>query len=512
MRRVLLSSLLLLAVALSTGCGATPGEETAASESELAASMVKIDPVPLRLDGHERLVDYVPTPSRFHAFEIHAKAGAELDIHVDARSPGARPAVWLTDAKLKNLAVTNDGSTSAHLHHALGAGLGGKLYVVIRDANLAAGRFAISGTGGDPGGGGACAGSCGGTQLTSLSCEPHTWRAPVPAGGHVTMAYGDKSWVFGQDAKSWSVVSNESAVTSAIPLPAGVTSMNALKVEMAPSGRPLVTFFSDNVYYAAIWDGSAFVKTVSIGRTVEAHADASERIYAVNENGLTEFAGGQQLVRGNLPFVREAANAWTVGADGTVYVLHAATRPSTIHPGDTANDLLVMSLPHGSLTWSTDSRVASNEGYGFPTYMKMAAAPDGSLHTAYSMGAFRSKDHGKTWDTSYFIDFRSRATMVDPATTRFDDDPSRVKGDIRLIAAEDYDHVSIALVYDQGSMSVPGAYFVRRCAPVAPQTAWPAERLEYYNPNYDQGGVAVNERGLATFITPSGVRQSALSP
>jgi hypothetical protein len=87
-----------------------------------------------------------------------------------------------------------------------------------------------------------------------------------------------------------------------------------------------------------------------------------------------------------------------------------------------------------------------------------------------------------------------------------------VKGDIRLIAAEDYDHVSIALVYNQGSMSVPGAYFVRRCAPVAPQTAWPAERLDYYNPNYDQGGVAVNERGLATFITPSGVRQSALSP
>ena len=89
-RRALLSSLLFIAapvaVALSAGCAATAEEETASSESELAASMVKIDPVPLVLDGHERLVDYVPTLSRFHAFEVHAKPGAELDIHVDARS------------------------------------------------------------------------------------------------------------------------------------------------------------------------------------------------------------------------------------------------------------------------------------------------------------------------------------------------------------------------------------------------------------------------------------------
>jgi hypothetical protein len=515
---------------IAAGCSSSSNDDSFESAAgEINVSLVAIDPTPLILDGRERLVDYSSTTKRFVAFEINVEAGAEIDLFADARSSGARPAIWLTDSSFRNIAVSNDGTTTAHIHCVVQARVAGKMYLVLRDADLAAGKFAIRGTGGvvdpdedagctglcsDGGGGGSSSG--GGTTGPALVCEAHRWRNAVPAQGKVVMAFGDRTWVFADDAKTWSVVKNETAVTGNIPLPAGMTEMRSVQVEMAPSGRPLVTYLNreGNTYvrYAAFWDGNAFVKNtkLSAGQNAqEAHADKNERIYTVNENGLTEFDGPtNEIVRGALPF---SGTGWTVGADGTIHVLHSKSRPSTIHPGDTAMDLLIMSLPHGSLTWSGDSKVTSNEGYGF-SRMPLVAAADGSLHTAYGLSYqsyyFRSKDNGKTWQAETFKDIVSKATLVDQASTVFDNDPRDVKGGIRLIAAQDYDHVSITLVYAQGSFSVPGFYFIRRCPPfIGTAQHWPAERLAFSGQAFDPGGVAVNERGLATILTPAGARQ-----
>lgn len=514
MRSLVLSSLLLFAAIApaAAGCIAAPIEEIESSESSINASMVRIDPVPLVLDGRERVVDYSPE-TRFFALEIRASAGDEIDIHVEARSPGGRAAVWLTDASFRNLVVSNDGMTTAHLHCVIAPAVAGKLYLVLRDANLAAGAFAVRGTGADPDEGGGCPGSCGdggdaGGAATPLVCEPHRWRAPVPVAGKVAMAYRGKAWLFADDGKSWTAVAEESALTAPIPLPSGVTEMRDVLVEMAPSRRPLVTFSSNGVRHAAFWDGAAFVKTVALGHGREAHADASERIYAVTANGLTEFASGQEIVRGALPY---SGIGWTVGADGTLHVLHSTSRPSTIHSGGTAKDLFVTSLPHGSMTWSADAKITSNEDWGYHA-MPFAAAPDGSLHTAYALSSeayyFRSNDGGKTWQSETFKDIVSKATLVDPARPVFEEEPERVKGGIRLLSAQDYDHASITMLYAQGSYSIPSFYFLRRCAPFSGlKQTWPAERLAFSGLAFDPGGVAVDERGLATIVTPSGARQ-----
>jgi len=518
--------------ALHLGCTTSPadGESFESGEAEINASQVEIASTPLVLDGRERLVNYSALTKRFLAFEINVAAGAALDLFAEARSSGTRPAIWLTDSSFRNIAVSNDGTTTAHIHRVVEARAARKMYLVLREADLKDAKIALRGTGGgitavDPEDGGTC---ILGSPGAALVCDAaHRWRPAVPAAGKVLMAYGDRTWVFAEDAKTWSVVQNETAVTRNIPLPAGMTEMRSPIVEMAPSGRPLVTYLNreENAYvrYAAFWNGTAFVKNtkLSSGQNARvAHADKNERIYTVNENGLTEFdptsggaGGGSEIVRGNLPF---SGTGWTAGADGTVYVLHSKSRPSTIHPGDTANDLLIMSLPHGSLTWSGDTKITSNEGYGFRE-MPLVAAADGSLHTAYGLSYqsyyFRSKDKGATWAAETFRDIVSKATLVDSAGPIFDNEPDDVKGDIRLLAAQDYDHVSITLVYAQGSFSVPGFYFLRRCAPfLGTAQHWPAERLAFSGLAFDPGGVAVNERGLATILTPAGARQDVVTP
>jgi hypothetical protein len=504
--------------------------------------MTKIDPVPLALDGKERLISYTASP-RFYAFEVRANPGSDLDVYAEARTQGGYAALWLTDGSFNNLGVSYEtDANSAHIHCSAPASGDGKLYVVVRDNNLMPGQIAVWGTGGgDPDetvpDGGACNGSCpdagngngnGGASLPSPAvCQPHKWLRAVPASGQVMMAYGSKAYVFAQDGKSWTVVENESAVTQTIPFPAGITQMVSVVTEVAPNGRPLITFISGSQRYASFWDGSQFSTPVVVGLNASpvavAHADGQGRIYAVTPNGLTEFPpSGSPIMRGNPPYNELG---WNVGADGTVYVLHSRSRPSTIHPGypslgiaqGTAVDLFMVHLPHGSLTWSSDVLVTSNEGDGF-SGIQFATAPDGSLHLAYSLSFedyyFRSPD-GVSWDMETFKDIVSKATLVDwaAAQTNIDpsDDPAEVKGGVRLVAPQDYDHVSITLLYAEGSFSIPGYYFLRRCAPFSGiKNTWPAERLAFSGIAFDPGGVAVNERGLPTVLTPAGARQDVL--
>jgi hypothetical protein len=192
-----------------------------------------------------------------------------------------------------------------------------------------------------------------------------------------------------------------------------------------------------------------------------------------------------------------------------VYWLRAITRPSTIHPGDTANELRVIRLRPNTLSWVDEVAIGSNEGYGFSN-VAFAAAPDGSLHVAYTpIGIyFRSQD-GQTWANENLVSFNTTATMVDPANPGIDGEPvNRVKGGVYHVAAQDYDHATVTLTYNGGSFSVPGYYFLRRCPPFNTTfPAWPAERLAMSGAAFGPTPVAVNEHGVPAILTPFGVRQ-----
>ena len=353
----------------------------------------------------------------------------------------------------------------------------------------------------------------GGGIPTPLVCENHAWNQPVPAAGSSMMAYGSKGYLFAQDGQTWAVIESETALSQAIPFPSGITEMRDVKSEIAPSGRPLVTFLSESQRYGAFFDGQGFVKTTLLGQATSAHADAQERIFAVTQNGLTEFDHvNPPIVRGALPYSQPG---WTVGADGTVYVMYTESRPSTIHPGDTAIDLKLTHLDHGSLTWTGDAVITSNEGWGFSN-VAFVAAPDGSLHVAYALSYeayyYRTMD-GVSWEQETFKDIVSKATLVDYAAPVYNDDPAEVKGNIRLLAAQDYEHVSITMIYAQGSFSVPSFYFLRRCPPFSGiKNTWPAERLGFSGLAFDNGAVAVSENGLPSILTPNGVRQDVVVP
>lgn len=370
------------------------------------------------------------------------------------------------------------------------------------------------GTGGDGGttGDGGVTGDGGTSTNTSQICESHAWNTAVPASGNAIMAYGTKAYLFAADGLSWTVVENGTATVTAIPFPSGITAMKAVTVEMAPSGRPFITFMNagatQNQRHGAFFDGTSFVKTTLLGQVQTAHADASEKIYAYGTNGLTELAvGSQPVIRGAFPYTDN--KGWTVAADGTVYLLRAITRPSTIHPGDTANELRVIRLRPSTLSWVDEVAIGSNEGYGF-SQVAFAAAADGSLHVAYTpIGIyFRSQD-GQTWASENLVSFNTTATMVDPAQPGIDGEPvNRVKGGVYMVAAQDYDHATVTLTFNGGSFSVPGYYFLRRCPPFNPTfPAWPAERLAMSGTAFGPTPVAVNEHGVPAIFTPFGVRQ-----
>lgn len=367
---------------------------------------------------------------------------------------------------------------------------------------------------GDGGGGGGDGGPLldggspdAGATLPPLLCSPHTWKPAVPASGDALMAYRSKAYLFGTNGVSWTVVQNGAATTGAIPLPAGIVAMQSVTTELGPSGRPFVTFTSAGQRHGAFFDGAGFVGVTALGQASEAHADAGERIFALTPNGLTEHAAGSApVVRGALPYT---GTGWTVAADGTVYVLRKVKRPSTIHVGSLADELRVIRLPRGSLTWGDEVAVGSNEGWGFST-IGFAAALDGSLHIAYTpLGIYFRSRNGTAWVTENLVSFATKATMVDPAAPGIDGrDPAAVTGNIRLVAAQDYDHASVTLTYNGGSFSVPGYYFLRRCPPFNPTfPAWPADRLAMSGAAFGATPVGIDERGLPSIATYYGVRQ-----
>lgn len=523
--RIRVAVLSLAAVASGSAACVAPDsgvEHVSASDQEINRDLTAIDPVPLALDGRERFVDYTGSP-RFYAFRASAPAGTRVELHAEARFAGGAVGLWLTDDAFQNLGVSNDGSSRQTLSCIVPAS--GVFYVVVREANLVPGRLAVWGSGPDPDegvdGGSCTTGDCpdggGGPVLPpppsgSLACVAQQWTRAVPADGEGMMAYRGRAYLFAKDSRSWTVVSRESATTQPIPMPAGVSEMRQVRAEIAPNGRPLVTFSASGAHYATFFDGASFSPPTNLGSTTSAHADASGRLYAVTSQGIVEHSGGAQLFRGAFP--ADPQYGWNVGADGTVYLLNWKSRPSTIHQGDTAYDLVTTSLPHGTMTWGNETKVTSNE-VG-PQRMAFSVAPDGSLHMAYGLSYqayyFRSRD-GRSWHFEQFKDITTKASLVDSTGPIFNSDPREVKGSIRLLAAEDFDHASITLTYASGSMGIPSFFYARRCGvPATGAREWPTERLAYSGLAFDYGSMAVDERGLPSFLTPSGVRQNVVSP
>jgi hypothetical protein len=199
---------------------------------------------------------------------------------------------------------------------------------------------------------------------------------------------------------------------------------------------------------------------------------------------------------------------WTVGANGDVYLLHRVTRPSTTSPGTTVDWVAMTTLPHGSLTWSADLDLVGYAG----GQLALGAAPDGSLHFAYSGYSsdyyMRSRD-GVTWEKSPFRDHLSSATLVDPVLGNPSYPPHTVGGLIEGLAAQDYDHAEIYTAF-YGSMDPSGTYLLRRCPPFEGpnQIDWPAERFDSWGTAF----VATDERGLTSVMTPIGLHVEEVGP
>jgi hypothetical protein len=363
---------------------------------------------------------------------------------------------------------------------------------------------------GDAGGSGS--GSASGSTIDT-TCDANHWLAPIAVTGPSVLRFHDLTRVWAPSGTAWATVDHATGVatTSAIPLPAGATFMKAVKAELGLDGKPLIWYLdANNHYYATRFDGAAFSAPIDLAGAATIHADAAGDVLAYGPIGLVEYpaGGGASIARGTWPV--SDVLTWNVGPDGTVYLLEHVRRPSTIHPGDQADDMLLMHLPHGSLTWSAAQLVASNEGYGFYN-AGLATAPDGSLHVAYVLGGvyyFRSRD-GVTWDTERASDFTSQAVLVDyaPADDSFDppDHPADVDGWIHLIAAHDYDHVVITLDFPTSSLYTSSYYQLRRCMPFQGfNMVWPAERFAFSESW--TGEASIDEHGLASIMTPLGLR------
>jgi hypothetical protein len=372
------------------------------------------------------------------------------------------------------------------------------------------GATAGSGDAGDDAGTGSGSGS---GNTAAAICEPNHWLAPIAVSGPSVLRFHGTTWVWAASGTAWAVVDHATgaATTSAIPLPPGETMMKQVKSELGLDGTPLVWYVGgDYRYHATRFDGVAFSAPIDLDGATRIHADAAGDVFAYGPTGLVEYpaGGAAAIARGTWPVA--SVRAWNVGPDGAVFVLHEVTRPSTIHPGDQANDLKLMRLPHGSLTWSEIGLVASNEGYGFSS-ATLATAPDGSLHVAYDLGTiyyFRSHD-GVTWETAHASDFTSQAVLVDyaPSNDVIDppDHPADVGGTIDLIVPHDYDHVAITLAYPTSSLYTSSYYQLRRCEPfLGFNMVWPAERFAFSESW--TGEASIDERGLASIMTPLGLR------
>ena len=98
------------------------------------------------------------------------------------------------------------------------------------------------------------------------------------------------------------------------------------------------------------------------------------------------------------------------------------------------------------------------------------------------------------------VDFAPGNQQIDPP-----DEPANVDGYVHLIVAPDYDHVAITLDFATSSLYTSSYYQLRRCAPFnGTDMTWPAERFAFAES--DTGEAAIDEHGLASIMTPFGLR------
>jgi hypothetical protein len=141
---------LWLGVALAA-CG-TASEDVATSNATVLATddtdaavppapLGSIADEPLALDGRSHPVAYSPD-APFTAFPIEAEAGHVITFLVDSRTPGAKPAIWLTDDRFVTLASSSTGAATVFVSYSVETT--GTLYLVLREASAKKASFLIT--------------------------------------------------------------------------------------------------------------------------------------------------------------------------------------------------------------------------------------------------------------------------------------------------------------------------------------------------------------------------------
>lgn len=348
-----------------------------------------------------------------------------------------------------------------------GVGDGGSGQPDATDASTDAGQ----GNAGDGGGGGVVA-----------TCLPLVLEPSVPAAGAL-LAEDHRALVFLANGTQWTAVAGGQGVTSTSVKPAGANKLMSVRSEVTPGGRILVQYVANGAPFATFWDGAAFYGTTELPPgTVTVHADAQDRLYALDGNRTlyVENAASAFDNLGALPLSIFATElSFQVGGDGTVH--YARIEPT----GGKVRLELLRRPPGGS--WSAPI-VVHQDDPKFPLHAPMLATGlDGSVHVAW----WRGNPNG--WPRQNFY---SRSLDGSSWTT-----PETVASGTELIAldARTYDTAQ-GLTHTNGGINAGfSAHWVRRCAPPNAQ-GWPAIALATDPASYDRPEMRASPAGKPVFL------------
>ncbi|HUJ63078.1 MAG TPA: hypothetical protein VLX92_31490 [Kofleriaceae bacterium] len=317
------------------------------------------------------------------------------------------------------------------------------------------------------------------STITETSCADATFYAPVPVG--VTALVSSDTTVYAFiDGTHWARVSAGAAITEAIPLPAGRSSMTAVRGGVEPNGKNLVLFTDGTQQFASFFANGAFEDAVAVPpNTTQVHSDAAGNIVAVDSSQvLWKLENGTFANYGALPIGSiDYAVPWAVSAAGVVYVAYLA------NSGTSTATLYIISRGPNDQTWSTAAMYDENSyGYGGGA---MAAGLDGSMHLVFSLGT--TIPIIPSTDVTYF---RS-ADGVSWAGELIDYDK-----DLITFAARTYDSAQVIVSGSVEEDMPSGVVLERRCN--KPQNGlWPQVTISTIPADESVSYGAFNEVGVA---------------
>jgi hypothetical protein len=335
---------------------------------------------------------------------------------------------------------------------------------------------------------------------TPLGCGSTLTLAPlVPATGYAMFAHGDRAFVLLDDHTHWTVVQGGVATTSAIPLPASVTSMTVTETELEPDGRTLLLFTAGGGPLATFFDGVIFSAPVALPASTQSiHADAQGHMFAVDTSRvLWDGSGGAFVNRGALPIGGTASQSWvwTVAASGVVHLAYEAAYNASYEA------VYAETLGNGSGSAWSASTIVVQTGYTGDTVTPraFASAPDGSVHLVWTYG-FTGSDL-EAFGKLIYARTKDGATWSTPELLLGEDNYSdnNVIPGLASLVARSYDQVSALLIEMGGSMIGNYALYVQRCS--EDWAGWhPVTTLPASAGSYDVTLMAANAAGTPGFL------------